>query len=138
MQEYSDLEGEDELAGDVPMSALIRLPEELQDALKEQWRLVEASDAVKAAGELIIESLDEKGYLTVRLEQLCQNDKQSFSIEHPDEAIQLVQQLEPPGVGARDARECLLIQKRQFPEDMISETETVPKHRQELPVNRPP
>ena len=31
--EYSDLEGEDELAGDVPISALMRLPEALQDAL---------------------------------------------------------------------------------------------------------
>lgn len=110
----------------------------LQDALKEQWRLVEASDAVKAAGELIIESLDEKGYLTVRLEQLCQNDKQSFSIEHLEEALRLVQQLDPPGVGARDVRECLLIQMRQFPEDMSFEIEIVQKHWQELLENRLP
>jgi len=110
----------------------------LQDALKEQWRLVEASDEVKAAGELIIESLDEKGYLTVRLEQLCQNDKQSFSIEHLEEALRLVQQLDPPGVGARDVRECLLIQMRQFPEDMSFEMEIVQKHWQELLENRLP
>ena len=40
----------------------------LNDHLKEQWRLVEADELVKQAGDLIIDYIDDKGYLTVRLE----------------------------------------------------------------------
>ena len=39
------------------------MAQSLNDSLKEQWRLVDADEKVKAAGELIIDYLDEKGYL---------------------------------------------------------------------------
>ena len=45
-------------------------PQSLHDYLDEQWRLVEADGPVKKAGGAIIDYIDEKGYLTVRLEQL--------------------------------------------------------------------
>lgn len=93
----------------------------LLDSLKEQWRMVDADPLVKEAGELIIDYLDEKGYLSTRLEQLYNKDKHKFGIEHLQQALELVQKLEPAGVGARDLRECLLIQMRQFPEDMSFE-----------------
>ena len=80
---------------------------------------------VKAAGELIIDYLDEKGYLSVRLEQLHNKDKHEFGLEHLQQALALVQKLEPTGVGARDLRECLLLQMRQFPEDMSFEMRMV-------------
>ncbi|MCK5171907.1 MAG: hypothetical protein KAR47_00860, partial [Planctomycetes bacterium] len=47
----------------------------LNDHLIEQWRLVEAQEPVKQAGSLIIDYIDEKGYLTVRVEQLHNKDK---------------------------------------------------------------
>jgi RNA polymerase sigma-54 factor len=90
----------------------------LLDSLKDQWRMIDAEPLVKAAGELIIDYLDEKGYLSVRLEQLHNKDKHEFGLEQLQEALALVQKLEPTGVGARDLRECLLLQMHQFPEDM--------------------
>ena len=93
----------------------------LLDSLKEQWRMIDAEPLVKDAGDLIIDYLDEKGYLSTRLEQLHNKDKHPFGIEHLQQALELVQKLEPAGVGARDLRECLLIQMRQFPEDMSFE-----------------
>ena len=93
----------------------------LLDSLKEQWRMVDAAPLVKEAGELIIDYLDERGYLSTRLEHLHNKDRHAFGIEHLQKALELVQKLEPAGVGARDLRECLLIQMHQFPEDMSFE-----------------
>jgi RNA polymerase sigma-54 factor len=97
----------------------------LNDSLKDQWRLVDADEKVKAAGDLIIDYLDEKGYLTIRLEQLHNKDKHDFGIEHLQQALELVQKLEPAGVGARSVQECFLIQMRQYPEDMSFEMRLV-------------
>jgi len=110
----------------------------LNDNLNEQWRLVDAEEPVKEAGRLIIDYIDEKGYLTVRLEQLHNKDKHSWSIEHLHKALGLVQKLEPPGVGARDLKECLLLQMRQFPDDMSFEIRLVEKHWDELLENKLP
>ena len=83
-------------------------PQSLNEYLTEQWRMVDAEPAVKAAGSMIIDYIDERGYLTVRLEQLYNKDKPQITLEHLQRAIDLVQRLEPAGVGARDMKECLL------------------------------
>ncbi|MHC5083325.1 MAG: RNA polymerase factor sigma-54 [Planctomycetota bacterium] len=110
----------------------------LNDSLKDQWRLVSVEEEVKAAGELIIDYLDDKGYLTIRLEQLHNKDKHDFGMEHLEYALELVQKLEPTGVGARDLRECMLIQMRQFPEDMSFEIKLVTDCWDDLLVNHLP
>jgi len=89
----------------------------LHEYLTEQWRMVDGEDSVKKAGEMIIDYIDDRGYLTVRLEQLHNKDKDDFTIDDLKEALTLVQKLEPTGVGARDMKECLLIQLAQNGED---------------------
>ena len=126
---------------DKKMEALLNTPaveQSLHDYLSEQWRLVDADEPVKKAARRIIDYIDEKGYLSVRLEQLYNKDKSDFSIEDLGKALTLVQQLDPPGVGARDPRECLLIQMSQLPEDMSFEIRLVTDHWQELLENRLP
>jgi RNA polymerase sigma-54 factor len=110
----------------------------LNDHLKEQFRLVDTDPKVKKAGELIIDYIDDKGYLTVRLEQLHNKDKHDFGIEHLNQALDFVQRLEPAGVGARDLRDCLLIQMAQFPEDMSFEVDLVTSHWNQLLENKLP
>ncbi|OHB68340.1 MAG: RNA polymerase sigma-54 factor [Planctomycetes bacterium RBG_13_62_9] len=88
-------------------------PQSLHDYLTEQWQLVDADGPVKKAGSAIIDYIDDRGYLTVPLEQLHNRDQKDFAPGHLKEALRLVQQLDPPGVGARDLRECLLIQLTQ-------------------------
>ncbi len=97
----------------------------LNDSLKDQWRLIDAEKKVKDAGDLIIDYLDEKGYLSIQLEQLHNKDKHDFGIEHLQQALELVQKLEPAGVGARNVQECLLIQMNQHAEDMSFEIRLV-------------
>jgi RNA polymerase sigma-54 factor len=113
-------------------------PQSLHDYLAEQWRLVEADEPVKKAGEAIIDYIDDKGYLSVRLEQLHNKDKGDFTVDDLKQALELVQTLEPAGVGARDLKECLLIQMAQSNEDMSFETRLVAEHMDDLLDNHLP
>ncbi len=110
-------------------------PQSLHDYLSDQWGLVDADEPVKKAGNAIIDYIDDRGYLSVRLEQLHNKDRDDFAVEHLTEALRLVQQLDPPGVGARDLRECLLIQIAQSAEDMSFEYRLVADHMDALLEN---
>lgn len=113
-------------------------PQSLHDYLAEQWGLIEADESVKKAGDMIIDYIDDRGYLTVRLEQLHNKDKGDFTVEDLKRALELVQTLEPVGVGARDLKECLLIQMAQSSEDMSFEIRLVSEHMDELLDNHLP
>lgn len=113
-------------------------PKSLHEYLTEQWQLVEAPAGVKKAGSVIIDYIDEKGYLTVGLEQLHSKDRTDFSVGDLKGALELVQKLEPAGVGARDLKECLLIQMAQSGEDMSFESRLISGHMEELLENRLP
>jgi RNA polymerase sigma-54 factor len=114
-------------------------PQSLHDYLQEQWRLMDMAEPVRKAGVAIIDFIDNRGYLTVPLEQLHTKGSTDFTPEHLKEAMRLVQQqLDPPGVGARDARECLLIQMAQSSEDLSFEYRLVANHMDALLENRLP
>lgn len=60
--------------------------------------------------ERIIYSLDHNGYLETRLEDLLPATASAEEISLAQRALKIVQKLDPPGIGARDLRECLLLQ----------------------------
>lgn len=85
------------------------------DQLLEQWGLVEVNEGLRPLGEWIIRFLDDDGYLRTSLEEVADRSPESVRSAHTGEdwdlALQAVQLLlEPAGIGARDARECLLLQ----------------------------
>ena len=83
-------------------------PQTLPDHLRSQLSVSLISDEVRDAAESIIGNLDEDGYLTASLEEIAGMS----GLPRPlmDLALRAVQSLEPAGVGARDLRECLLLQ----------------------------
>lgn len=83
---------------------------DLSEHLLWQLRLSHESEEIKAAGEVIIGNIDENGYLRATIEELV--SLSGLSEEKVRKAIELIQTFDPPGVGARDIRECLLIQAR--------------------------
>ena len=86
-------------------------PESLNEHLLAQWALIEAEPIIKQAGEFIISQIDKDGYLRTPLEKLGDFTRLQLSEQLLSEALALLQQrLEPVGVGARDLRECLLLQ----------------------------
>ncbi|MFA5422952.1 MAG: RNA polymerase factor sigma-54 [Phycisphaerae bacterium] len=113
-------------------------PKSLHEHLAEQWMMIDADEGVKKAGEQIIDYIDNRGYLSVRLEQLHNKDRKDYSYEDLKKALELVQMLEPVGVGARDLKECLLIQMANSGQDMSFERELVEKHMDELLENHLP
>jgi RNA polymerase sigma-54 factor len=87
---------------------LITKAEALSDFLMWQIRFLDLTDAEKAIGAEIIGNIDEDGYLKVTTEELaasCKADPQII-----EKVIQQVQDLDPPGIGARNLQEALTIQ----------------------------
>lgn len=81
----------------------------LQDHLRGLLRAaVVGNDYV--IGEYIINCLDDNGYLDTPLEEIAQE----LEVDKADvqRVLRVVQSLDPPGVGARDVKECMLIQLR--------------------------
>lgn len=80
----------------------------LQEHLLEQVRLSELNAQQRAVAELIVGNVDDRGYLQSSLEEIA------FSAGVPvatvAEVLKVVQSFTPPGVAARDLRECLLLQ----------------------------
>lgn len=113
-------------------------PQSLHDYLTEQWLMVDADGPVKKAGSAIIDYIDDRGYLSVPLEQLHSKDQKDFAPQHLDEALPLVQQLDPTGVGARNLRECLLIQLSQSSDAPSIEYRLIADHMDALLENRLP
>jgi RNA polymerase sigma-54 factor len=83
-------------------------PASLTDYLMWQLSVSISSEEVRKIAESIIGNLDENGYLTATLDEIAQ--AADYSMEDVDEALTMVQEFDPPGVGARDLQECLLIQ----------------------------
>ncbi|HXW68074.1 MAG TPA: hypothetical protein VEJ88_00585, partial [Dissulfurispiraceae bacterium] len=81
---------------------------DLYDHLLWQLRLCNADDRVRMAAEAVIGNIDEDGYLRTSEAELA--SALDTDIGTVGKAIALVQSFDPPGVGARDLRECLLLQ----------------------------
>ncbi|MFZ5945728.1 MAG: RNA polymerase factor sigma-54 [Bacillota bacterium] len=82
----------------------------MQEYLEEQLRYQKLTEEDFALAQFIIGNLDQSGYFTLSIKDTADD----LEIKHQklEEALQLIQSLEPDGIGARDLSECLLIQLR--------------------------
>jgi RNA polymerase sigma-54 factor len=80
----------------------------LQENLMEQVRLSEIADSQKPVAEMIIGNIDDYGYLKSSIEEL--SFATSIAADQIQEVLKIIQMFHPPGVGARDLRECLMLQ----------------------------
>ena len=129
---------------DPKMDAMANTPapsESLDEYLLNQWSFVEAPEEVKAAGALIINHIDADGYLRTPLEEIDAGSDEPVPQETLRESLVLVQTLEPAGVGARDLRECLLLQldaEARAGMDVALEIELVSDFLKDIEMNRLP
>jgi RNA polymerase sigma-54 factor len=82
--------------------------ESLQEHLLNQLNLAGLSEHDRQIGELLLGSLNEDGYLTSTLEDIAASA--SFEVEQVETVLHVVQDFHPTGIGAKDLRECLLLQ----------------------------
>ena len=80
----------------------------LKDYLYEQLGEIKSDIKIKKVVSYMIESLDSRGYLENTLEEICSD--LGIDGEKVQNALEILQSLEPCGIGARDLKECLLIQ----------------------------
>ena len=85
-----------------------------QEKLSEQLHLINLDDVQFLIADVLIGNLDESGYLSRNLDALVDDLAFSLNIETTEAEIEVVllllQSLDPAGIGARNLRECLLIQ----------------------------
>ena len=89
----------------------------LREHLLEQMRVTVKNPRDRALVELVVDALDDNGYLTEPLEEIHARLPEELEVEAEEMsmALKLLQSFDPPGVGARDAAECLSLQIRRMP-----------------------
>ncbi len=103
---------------------------DLSDHLRDQVKLLNLSDRQMLLAEEFIGNIDEDGYLACSLETILEGindiilkaaeengrdpaEAPVFTQAEAEEMLRIIQSLDPPGVGARDLRECLMLQLRE-------------------------
>ncbi len=113
-------------------------PQTLHDYLLEQFHFYDVPTESRAFGEYLIHNLDNHGRLQSSLPEIVQVYGAGISQDEAQAVLALLQRLDPPGVGARDLKECLLLQ---LTDDMmygdILET-LITQHLDDLGNNRLP
>jgi RNA polymerase sigma-54 factor len=91
------------------------------EILLTQLGLRRMSDEQRLLAETIVGNLDDSGYLRRELAALVNDlaftQNVMTSVEELEEVLAVIQDFDPPGIGARDLRECLLIQIRRLQAD---------------------
>ncbi len=91
-----------------PLENTLTESPDLYDHLLWQLHMSTVEERLVGIAEAIIHNLDEDGLLRAELEEITRLGP--FELELVEQALRLVQRFDPPGVGARDLGECLLLQ----------------------------
>ncbi len=106
-------------SGDRVFESQERSSESLREHLDWQLGLTPFSDTDRVIASSLIDAIDEDGYLSLTLEDILQSMPEHLGVEMDEvqAVLHRIQNFDPPGVGARDLRECLLLQLQQQPQD---------------------
>lgn len=127
--------------GDQKLEAMNNAParsQSLQEYLLNQWHLLDLEPDTRRAGMAIIELLDDAGRFTGDFAALGAAQTPPLSADAMEHALYEVQDLDPPGIAARDLKECLLLQLMAQSGDTELEQRIVADHFEDLQKNRLP
>ncbi len=110
--------------------------ETLQAHLLDQLQTSEVGLENRKIAELIIGNIDDLGFLQASVEEMAQNT--GLAVESIRSVLDVVQSFHPVGVGARDLRDCLLIQLRRLGKEGSMEYRIVASHLEDLGKRRFP
>jgi len=98
-------------------------PASLEEHLLWQLRLSSVSEEEQAIGTILIGNIDEDGYIRTSLEEIAADTH--ASLHQVENALDLIQTFDPPGVAARDLQECLNIQLRHLHYGLVGGSQSV-------------
>jgi len=110
----------------------------LQEHLKNQLDLTEADAELLKLAEDIIFNINERGYLLYSLEEILVSMEAEVPLSRMEEALDLVQSLDPRGVGARNLQECLLLQLDESMSNFHLMRKLILNHVEDVSKNRLP
>ncbi len=110
----------------------------LQEYLLQQWALEEIDPELRRAGELIINQIDDDGWLRTDLAEIARQVDPPLPNDLMTRALERVQGLEPAGVGGRSLQEVLLIQLAALPGNLELEEALIQRHLEDIQKNRYP
>ncbi|MEZ6137266.1 MAG: RNA polymerase factor sigma-54 [Pirellulaceae bacterium] len=122
------------------MANALQRPESLNDFLMHQLDEMEIDSEIERLAERIISTLDARngGYFKTSLRDLLPAECTQEDLERAEEALRVVQSLDPPGIAARDLSECLLNQLRPDFDHYEELKVLIENHLEDLAENRLP
>ena len=108
--------------GDFNLDSIYQVTESLQDHLYWQLNLITLSNRDKEIAEAFIDSINDNGFLTSNLQEITAhlqegNEDDPLQDDELIAVLKRLQQFDPPGIFARDPKECLSIQLNQLSEE---------------------
>jgi RNA polymerase sigma-54 factor len=120
------------------MTNMVSRPQSLQDYMIEQFAYFKSEPLVREFAEYLINSLDADGRLKSTIGEYVQHFGNSVTMDDAQQALRLIQKLDPPGVGARDLKECLLLQVKPETPHREVVVALITEHLEDLAANRLP
>ncbi len=103
----------------------------IQDHLNDQIQFAPLSERDQVIAETVIDAVDDNGYLIDDVDTLLAglnrditDPETMFEMSELETVLHMVQHLDPPGCGARNASECMAIQLSQLPQNDITDYAT--------------
>lgn len=109
---------------------LISTTATLYDHLMWQMRNSGFNDEEQVLVGILISHIDDDGYIKVPLEQMAEDE--NVSKEDLESVLPFVHEFDPPGVGARDLKECLIVQAKHLQEDTHDLVNLINNHLKDL------
>jgi len=132
-----DLERHSDMVANVESS-----PKTLHDSVLEQFHFYDLPAEAREFGEYLIQNLDNNGRLQSSLPEVLEAYTRTYggpiAHEQSQEVLALIQRLDPTGIGARDLKECLLLQLTDEFEYRDILTAIISEHLEDLANNRLP
>ncbi len=109
---------------------IISSEQTLFDHLMWQVGLYGFNDEEKSIVSILIGYVEDDGYIKTSFEDIARDE--NVTIEQLEENLPLIWEFDPPGVGARNLKECLLIQAKHLEEDTNDIVELINNHLKDL------
>lgn len=120
------------------MAATAEAPIKLSEHLGRQLDMLDLTERERVIGRAVLAALNDRGWLPVALAEVPVELEPEPTPEELEHVLHQVQSLEPPGIGARDLTECLLLQLRPEQPDYELLVTLVVQHLDDIAHNRIP
>lgn len=109
---------------------VISTTETLHDHLTWQAQMYGFNEEELAFANILISYVDDEGYLKADIEKVA--DDEGIDAKELEEIVPFLQEFDPPGVCARNLKECLLVQARHLQEDTNDLVTLISNHLKDL------